>query len=124
VGAALQLSRVDGSVVRLQVAGAREQLVIFDVHLLLAEALDAARHTIEEHRAPFDRLVAGLLASETLERAALDELLDEPASPQARTCLPRDVHGGSEDAQVSSSPNEMPTSRADRISEPFGSTCL
>jgi ATP-dependent Zn protease len=57
-----------------------------EVRRLLGEAVARAGATIERHRAAYDRLVAALLAHETLEHSDLAELLGAPA--EAATALP------------------------------------
>jgi cell division protease FtsH len=49
---------------------------------VLVEALDFAKRTLESHRDALDRLVAALLKHETMEKAALDEVLREDRSAE------------------------------------------
>ena len=51
---------------------------------ILAEALTAAKETIQRHRPVLDRLVAALLERETLEKCDLEVVMAEPAEERER----------------------------------------
>jgi cell division protease FtsH len=55
---------------------------------VLVEALDFAKKAIDQHRDALDRLVAALLQHETMEKAALDEVLrEEPRAERSRSVV-------------------------------------
>ncbi len=54
---------------------------------VLVEGLEHAKKTIEQHKAALDRLVTALLEHETMEKAALDEVLREGASSGRESSL-------------------------------------
>jgi cell division protease FtsH len=55
---------------------------------VLAEALEAAKATIQAHRDALDRLVAALLERETLEKGDLDRVLADGTNGAARLAVP------------------------------------
>jgi cell division protease FtsH len=54
---------------------------------VLVEGLERAKKTIERHKVALDRLVTALLEHETMEKAALDEVLREGASGEQTNSL-------------------------------------
>jgi cell division protease FtsH len=54
---------------------------------VLVEGLEYAKKTIEQHKAALDRLVTALLEHETMEKAALDEVLREDGSSERASSL-------------------------------------
>jgi cell division protease FtsH len=55
---------------------------------VLVEALDFAKKAIEHHRDALDRLVAALLQHETMEKAALEEVLrEDPSAERSRSLV-------------------------------------